>query len=84
MEMIRLIAAPSEKALGYAQTASKMGVPILMVLPNQLPEKAKRVLNQLGVGLMYTPKAQGLAGAKEVVDELVQMDPKRYLHFRGW
>jgi cysteine synthase A len=65
--------------IALAFVAAARGYPITLTMPETFSIERRKVLKALGANLLLTDGAQGMQGAINRAEELVQSDPKRYV-----
>lgn len=78
-DSIILEATSGNTGIGLAMAASIKGYPIVIVMPENMSEERKKVLNLLGVQLVLTPAAKGMKGAVAEAERLAAHDKRYYL-----
>lgn len=64
--------------IAYAMIGAAKGYRVGLVMPENVSEERKRILNALGADVQYSDPLEGSDGAILVVRRIVQADPQRY------
>jgi len=65
--------------IALAFVAASRGYPITLVMPETMSLERRKVLKAFGANLILTPGAQGMKAAIEKANEIVALDPKKYV-----
>ncbi len=75
-----LDATSGNTGIAYAAIGAALGLKITLCLPENASEERKRILNSLGVDIIYTSKFDGTDGAQLKAKELAKAYPDKYYY----
>ncbi|MBV6646168.1 MAG: cysteine synthase family protein [Cyclobacteriaceae bacterium] len=75
-----LDASSGNTAIAYATIGAKLGVPVIICLPENASAERKLILKSLGAELIYTSKFGGTDDAQEEALRLSEEDPLAYFY----
>lgn len=76
---IILEATSGNTGIGLAMAAVIKGYPIVIVMPENMSEERKKILQYYGAELVLTPAAEGMPGAVEKARIMAENNPQYYL-----
>ena len=76
-----IIVEPSSgnTGIGFALVGGRHGYKVIVVMPEDMSDERKKLINALGAELILTPAKKGISGAIEKVMELKASDPRVYV-----
>ena len=77
-DSIILEATSGNTGIGLAMAAAIKGYPIVIVMPENMSEERKKILQIYGAQLVLTPAVEGMAGAVAEANRLAQSDHRYY------
>jgi len=75
-----LDATSGNTGIGYAAIGAKVGLKVVLCLPENASKERKEILQSLGVELILTSKYEGTDGAQQVARELALKYPDKYFY----
>ena len=78
--MTILDATSGNTGIGYALVGAALGIPVMLVMPEDVSEERKRIARAYGADLILTPAAEGVDGAIRRVRELASQAPDRFYY----
>ncbi len=75
-----LDATSGNTGIAYASIGAALGINITLCLPENASEQRKRILESLGVNIVYTSKFEGTDGAQLKAKELYKENPDLYYY----
>jgi len=75
-----LDATSGNTGIGYAAIGEKLGLKVVLCLPENASKERKEILQSLGAELILTSKFEGTDGAQNVARELAQKFPDKYFY----
>jgi S-sulfo-L-cysteine synthase (O-acetyl-L-serine-dependent) len=75
-----LDATSGNTGIGYAAVGAKLGIKIVLCLPENASKERKEILQSLGVEIILTSKFEGTDGAQQAARELFQKYPEKYFY----
>lgn len=75
-----LDATSGNTGIGYATAGKMFGVPVTLVMPENVSQERIMILRALGAELILTPAAIGIDGAIGIVEDMVEKEPDKYFH----
>jgi len=79
-DKILLDATSGNTGIAYAVIAQKLGIKVVLCLPENASPERKNILASLGVKIIYTSRFEGTDGAQEIAAELAQKYPGKYFY----
>jgi len=73
-------ASSGNTAIAYAYIASRLGIDVLLCMPENASESRKRILRSLGAQIEYTPATGSTDEAQERAAEIAQQNPDLYYY----
>jgi len=64
--------------IAYAWIGAARGFPVELVVPKNVSEERKKILNAYGAKIVYSDPLLGSDGARELVKKMVEKEPGRY------
>lgn len=78
---MRLIDSTSgNTGIAYAMVGAALGVPVCLVMPENVSAPRKQVIGAYGVEIIYSSPMEGSDGAIHLAHDLVTRDPDRYYY----
>ncbi|MFK8101954.1 MAG: PLP-dependent cysteine synthase family protein [Saprospiraceae bacterium] len=71
-------ATSGNTGIAYATIGAALGIPVALCLPADVSAEIKLILQSLGAKIIYTPKAEGMAGAQLRAKSLAEEFPDEY------
>ena len=75
-----LDATSGNTGIGYAAIGAKLGIKIVLCLPENASKERKEILQSLGVEIILTSKFEGTDGAQQAAKELFRKYPGKYFY----
>lgn len=75
-----LDATSGNTGIAYASIGAAFGIPVTLCLPENASAERKRILQSLGVQIVYTSRFDGTDGAQLKAKELYREDPDRFFY----
>ncbi len=75
-----LDATSGNTGIAYAAIATKLGINLLLCIPENASKERKEILQSYGVEIIYTSKFDGTDGAQQKARELAQTFPEKYFY----
>ena len=72
-------ATSGNMGIGLAFVCARMGLRLLLAMPENMSQERRKLLRHLGAELELTPAAHGMSGAIERVEEIAAVTPGAYL-----
>lgn len=73
-------ATSGNTGIGYATAGKMFGVPVKLVMPENVSAERIKILRALGAELILTDAAIGIDGAIGIVNEMVAAQPEKFFH----
>ncbi len=67
-------ATSGNTGVGLALVAAALGLRCVIVVPEHVSERKKRAIRAFGAALVETPKDEGMAGARQVAEEIARQE----------
>ena len=64
--------------IAYAMIGAAMGFPVSLVMPKNVSLERKKIVRAYGAGIISSDPLKGSDGARALVQEIVEKDPKKY------
>ena len=77
-EKILLDATSGNTGIAYAAIGKKLGIRVMLCVPENVTRERKQILSDLGAEIIYTSRYEGTDGAQLVAREMVAQAPERY------
>lgn len=78
-----LEATSGNTGIAFAWIGAVLGYRVVIVLPDDVSSERRSLIRALGAELILTPGADGMAGANQHANELVEEDPSLFLSGQG-
>ena len=78
--MTLIDATSGNTGIGYALVGAALGIPVALVMPENVSEERKRIARAYGAHVILTPADEGVDGAIRHVHDLAARHPERYYH----
>jgi len=75
-----LDATSGNTGIAYAAIGAKLGIKVVLCLPENASKERKEILQSLGAEIILTSRFEGTDGAQEVAKELVEKNPGKYFY----
>src|SRR5260221_11734312 len=75
-----LDATSGNTGIAYAAIGEKLGIKVVLCLPENASKERKEILQSLGAEIILTSRFEGTDGAQEVAKELTQKYPGKYFY----
>ncbi|MES1224890.1 MAG: cysteine synthase family protein, partial [Bacteroidota bacterium] len=75
-----LDATSGNTGIAYAAIGAKLGIKVVLCLPENASKERKEILQSLGAEIILTSKFEGTDGAQDAARELVQKNPGKYFY----
>ena len=75
-----LDATSGNTGIAYAAIGSKLGIKVVLCLPENASKERKEILQSLGAEIILTSRFEGTDGAQETAKELVEKNPGKYFY----
>jgi cysteine synthase B len=79
-DKVLLDATSGNTGIAYASIAKKLGIRVVLCVPENASFQRKEILNSLGAEVIYTSKYEGTDGAQEVARSLAEQQPEKYFY----
>ncbi|MGC4039189.1 MAG: cysteine synthase family protein [Chitinophagaceae bacterium] len=80
-EKVALLDATSgNTGIAYAAIGAKLGIRVVLCLPENASKERKQILQALGAEIIFTSRFEGTDGAQEAAQELVARHPGKYFY----
>ncbi|MFT3825110.1 MAG: cysteine synthase family protein [Chitinophagaceae bacterium] len=79
-DKILLDATSGNTGIAYAAIGKRLGIPVVLCLPENASKERKDILTALGAEIVYTSRFEGTDGAQEVARELATTHPEKYFY----
>lgn len=73
-------ATTGNTGIGLAMAAAVKGYKLVIVMPANMSEERKRLLEFYGAEVICTPPIQGMVGAVETAKSIAEAEPEKYYH----
>ncbi len=77
---VLLDATSGNTGIAYAAVGAALGIPVALCLPENASDERKKILNALGVDIIYTSPFEGTDGAQLKAKELFRAFPEKYFY----
>lgn len=64
--------------IAYAWIGAAKGFPVELVVPKNVSEERKKIMNGYGAKIIYSDPLLGSDGARELVEEVIKKNPNKY------
>jgi S-sulfo-L-cysteine synthase (O-acetyl-L-serine-dependent) len=75
-----LDATSGNTGIAYATLGARLGIEVVLCLPENASAQRKEILTSLGARIIYTSRFEGTDGAQEVAKELAEKFPEKYFY----
>lgn len=75
-----LDATSGNTGIAFASIAAKLGIPLMLCLPENASAERKRILKSLGAQIIFTSKFEGTDGAQAMARDLASENPELYFY----
>lgn len=75
-----LDATSGNTGIAFASIAAKLGIPLMLCLPENASAERKRILKSLGAQIIFTSKFEGTDGAQAMARVLASENPEPYFY----
>lgn len=78
-----LEATSGNTGVAFAWIGAILGYRVVIVLPDDVSSERRHLLKALGAEVLFTPGSEGMAGANQLANAMVEEDPSLFLSGQG-
>ena len=71
-------ATSGNTGIGLALVGVRKGYDVICIMPQNMSEERKKIINAFGGEIIFTPAEKSLSGSLDTLQEIVGKEPKRY------